>query len=197
MTKVPIKIFVSYALQDEVHKNALYRHLSVLKRQGVIEAFDAGTINAGDNWNSRMQQYLQEANIILLLLSSDTLADDYIHDTQIQKALQRAANKEAILIPILLRSVDYKGLGVEQYAALPSNGKAVTLWANQDEAWTHIASEIRKVVENMDGFQNPQKQISEKGLLSKENQAAQPTKIIHQTAEKIYNIDKIDNANFS
>ncbi|MGB0930803.1 MAG: toll/interleukin-1 receptor domain-containing protein [Chitinophagales bacterium] len=145
----PTQMFISYAEEDKVQKEMLDKHLSALQRQGIITSFDAAKINAGDNWNKNLQQHLAAADIILLLLSADAIADDYLHNKQLQKALKRAEKKEAIVIPILLRSVDYQGLGLGKYAVLPSNGKAVTSWDNQDEAYEHIAAQIRKVVEHL------------------------------------------------
>ncbi|MEZ4883847.1 MAG: toll/interleukin-1 receptor domain-containing protein [Chitinophagales bacterium] len=199
----PTQIFISYAAQDEVHKKALEKHLSALQRQGIITSFDAGKIHAGENWNESIQQHLAAADIILLLMSADALADDYLHDEQLQKALHRAEKKEVVVIPILLRSVDYKGLGVEKYAALPSNGKAVTSWDNQDEAYQHITSQIRSVVENLSDYKSGNVSAFEE-IFSKEEENENPapneaagSKTIHQTAEKIYNIEKIDKADFS
>lgn len=152
--QTPVKVFVSYSPADEVHKVALGKHLSMLKRQGIIASFDAGKILGGEEWNALIQQHLNEAAIILLLLSADALANDYIHDTEIQQALKRAENKEAVIIPILLRSVAYTGLGVEKYMVLPSNGKPVTEWKHPDKAYEHIAQQIAKVVEHLDALKN-------------------------------------------
>ncbi len=164
-SKTLTKIFISYAIEDEAHKLALEKHLSALKRQGIIESFDAGKIKAGANWDNSIQQHLSDTDITLLLLSADALANDYIHDHQIQKALIRAEANETILIPILIRSVDYTGLGVEKYAVLPSNKKAVTEWNNQDKAYQHIAHQIRKVVENLSDFKSAKTDVFEQILI--------------------------------
>jgi len=159
-------IFISYAAEDEKHKLALDKHLSALKRQGIIQSFDAAKIKAHEDWNESLQRHINEADIILLLLSADALADDYIHDTQIQKALQRAENKTAIVMPILVRAVDYEGLGLDKYAVLPSNKKAITSWNNPDKAYEHIAHQIRKVAENLDDFKSGKAHVFEQILVN-------------------------------
>ena len=53
------------------------------------------------------------------------------------------------MIPVILRPVDW-GRGTFQPAsALPRDGEAVTLWDNQDAAFTDIARGIREVVEEL------------------------------------------------
>lgn len=141
------KIFICYASEDEIHKNNLDKHLSGLKRQGIIESYDSTKIHAGKNWNESIKLYLEQANIILLLLSADLLANDLIHDLQIQEALKKAEKKDIILIPIIIRPVAYRGLGIEKYNTLPLNKKAVIEWENQDSAYEHITLEIKKVLQ--------------------------------------------------
>ena len=52
-SQTPANIFVSYASADEAQKNELDKHLSALKRQGLIRSFDAGQIKAGEEWNEK------------------------------------------------------------------------------------------------------------------------------------------------
>lgn len=152
----PIHVFVSYAPPDEAHKKKLDQHLSVLKRQGIITSFDTGQIHAGMRWKASIQQHIAKADIILLLLSSDAIADDYIHQEELQTALKRANCNEVVLIPILVRPVHYEGLGLEQFAVLPSNKKPITTWENPDQAYHHIAEAIHKLAENIQEMNNSQ-----------------------------------------
>ena len=56
-------------------------------------------------------------------------------------ALERHANEEAIVIPIILRPVDWSGAPFAHLQALPRDNKAVTTWSNRDQAFTAIAKE--------------------------------------------------------
>ncbi len=68
-----ISLFFSYSHKDEDLRNELDKHLSILKRQGIISAWHDRCINAGSDFNSEISNYLKSANIILLLISSDFL----------------------------------------------------------------------------------------------------------------------------
>jgi hypothetical protein len=49
---------------------------------------------------------LNTADIILLLISPDSLADDTCYDVEIRRAVERHQSGEARVLPILLRPVD-------------------------------------------------------------------------------------------
>ena len=54
---------------------------------------------------------------------------------------------EARVIPVILRPCDWHSAPFGKLQALPKDGKAVTTWANRDEAFTDIARGIRRVAE--------------------------------------------------
>jgi hypothetical protein len=77
MSKImPIKIFYSYAHEDEIYVQKLRNQLSILKRNGFIEEFYDRQITAGRNWEAVIDEHLESSDIILLLISDDFLASD-------------------------------------------------------------------------------------------------------------------------
>ena len=87
--------------------------------------------------------------MILLLVSADFLASDYCYEIEMKTALERKANKEAIVIPIILRAVDWTSAPFAELQALPRDNRAVTSWTNRDEAFTAIAKGLRERVKEM------------------------------------------------
>jgi len=65
-----IKIFCTY-WRDETLLNKLKAHLRPRKRQGLIDLWHDRDISAGDDWEQAIIQQLNEADIILLLVSPD------------------------------------------------------------------------------------------------------------------------------
>lgn len=63
-----------------------------------------------------------------------------------KRALERHDNQEAVVIPVILRPCDWNGSAFSKLQALPKNAKPVTSWANRDEAFTDIATGIRRAV---------------------------------------------------
>jgi len=153
-TSEPISVFFSYSHEDESLRNELAKHLSLLKREGVISAWHDRMITAGDEWKGGIDKNLEEAQVILLLVSASFIASDYCFDIETKRAIERHNQGEARVIPVLVRTCDWKSAPFAKLTALPTNWKAVTSWSNQDEAWTDVALGIRKAVEAITA--NPQ-----------------------------------------
>src|SRR5215813_6487788 len=105
----PIRIFYSYAQNDEALVDELEKHLSILKRQGHITAWDKRNISAGTEWSSAIHKNLHAADIILLIISADFLASDYCYGVEMQQALARHDANDARVLPIIARSTDMQG----------------------------------------------------------------------------------------
>jgi len=61
--------------------------------------------------------------------------------------MQRYKNREARVIPIILRPTDWKSLPFNELQVLPTHGEAVTSpKEKEDEAFLDIARAIRRVV---------------------------------------------------
>ncbi len=70
---MPINIFFSYAHVDEGLRDDLAKHLSGLRREGLIEEWHDRCVGAGDDWRSAVDQRIEDARVILLLVSADFL----------------------------------------------------------------------------------------------------------------------------
>jgi hypothetical protein len=150
-----LKIFYSYAHEDEALRLQLEQHLASLKREGLIEEFHDRCIVAGDDWRADIQAHARAADIFLLLVSSAFLASDFIYDVELKMALERHSNGEVIVIPVILREVDWSGAPFAHLQALPQFGKPVTSWSNIDEAFANIAHGIREIVERFEKIDSP------------------------------------------
>ncbi|MEH2162734.1 MAG: toll/interleukin-1 receptor domain-containing protein [Nostoc sp.] len=144
-----VKVFFSYSHKDEVLRDELATHLSMMKRQGVIEAWHDREISAGSEWANAIDDNLEVADIILLLVSANFLASDYCYDKEMIRAMERHETREARVIPIILKPTDWNGAPFGKLQALPKNAKPVTTWPDQDEAFLNVAQGIRRVVEDI------------------------------------------------
>lgn len=147
----PITVFYSYAHADEKLRDELAKHLSLLKNQGYIQEWHDRDIEAGQEWEGRIDQHLAAAQFILLLISPDFMASPYCYSIELKRAMERHAAGEARVVPIILKPVDWQSAPFGQLQALPKNAKAVTTWPNRDEAFLDIAQGIRRAVERLRG----------------------------------------------
>lgn len=92
----PVELFISFAHEDEALRHELTKHLAALKRQGIIRAWHDREITAGAEWDSEINQHLDRARIILLLVSPDFMASDYCNDVKVERALARHERGEGL-----------------------------------------------------------------------------------------------------
>ncbi|MDY6898046.1 MAG: TIR domain-containing protein [Cyanobacteriota bacterium] len=145
-----IEVFFSYASEDEKLRNQLEKHLSILKRQGVITGWHHRKIAAGKEWENDINIHLNTARVILLLISSDFIASNYCWDVELERAMKRHDRLEARVIPVILKPVDnWQTTSFGKLQPLPKNGKPVIKWGNRDEAFASIAQGIREAIEDL------------------------------------------------
>jgi tetratricopeptide (TPR) repeat protein len=152
-SSTPVEVFYSYAHEDEAFCNKLETHLSLLQRQGLITSWHDRHILPGTDWSQAIDEHLERASVILLLISADFLASDYCYGIELQRALQRHQANEARVIPILLRPVDWNSAPFAYLQVLPTDAKPITKWRNRDEAFADVAAGIRRVIEDLSSFQ--------------------------------------------
>ncbi|MBL0286754.1 MAG: toll/interleukin-1 receptor domain-containing protein [Bacteroidetes bacterium] len=114
-----ITIFISYSHEDESYKDKLEKHLSILKRNNIIETWHDRKIIPGEEWDKKIKEELESAQIILLLVSVDFLSSNYCYDIEIKRAVERHEKGEAVLIPIMLRKCDWNETSFSKIQALP------------------------------------------------------------------------------
>ncbi|WP_397193101.1 COR domain-containing protein [Nodosilinea sp. FACHB-141] len=146
-----LRLFYSYSHKDETLRDELETHLKLLQRQGLIQPWHDRRILPGDDWANDIDDNLNRADIILLLVSSDFIASDYCYDLEMTRAMERHAAGEARVIPIILRPTDWKNTPFSKLQSLPKNAEAVTQWSDRDAAWLNVETGIKRVAELLKG----------------------------------------------
>jgi formylglycine-generating enzyme required for sulfatase activity len=142
-----IEIFIAYARVDDPYLQTLLRHLSPLKRTDGVTIWHDGVMEAGAAWEQRIKDAIHRADMILLLVSADSLASDYFYEKELQEALTRHQKGEVALIPIILRPCDWLNDPImKQLQALPKDGLPITKWQIADDAYLDIVTQLRAVV---------------------------------------------------
>lgn len=143
------KIFFSYSHIDEALRDQLERQLSVLKRQGAVEVWHDRRIGAGKELNNEIDRNLEDADIILLLVSADFLASDYCYDREMMRALEKHREGNAVVIPVILRACPWHDAPFGKLMATPTDGRPVTQWPDRDQAFLEVANAIKDAVKRI------------------------------------------------
>jgi hypothetical protein len=148
-TTLPIEVFLSYAHEDRNLAQELERHLSLLKRQGLIDCWFDAEIIPGTEWLAEINHHLNTAQIILLLVSPDFMASDFVFSIEMKHALERHLAGEARVIPLILRPTEWQNTPFGSLKALPRDGKPMTRWSSRDLAFLDVTKGIRQTIEEM------------------------------------------------
>ncbi|MGJ8528609.1 toll/interleukin-1 receptor domain-containing protein [Maritalea sp.] len=139
-------LFFSYSHADEDLRDMLEKHLAALKHQGLIEFWHDRRISAGTELDGAIDKNLNDAGVILLLVSSDFIASRYCYDVEMKRAMERHQKNDAVVIPVILRPCDWHDTPFGMLLGVPRDGKAITSWTNLDEAFLDVVQAIKKVV---------------------------------------------------
>lgn len=142
------EVFICYAHEDELLRQSLETHLRVLQLQNFISVWHDRKISPGADWRKEINNALNRAHIILLLISPDFMALDYCYGIEMKRALQRHEQGAARVLPIILRPVHWQTTSLGKLQALPTDAKPVisSSWYSQDEAFYNIAEGIRTLI---------------------------------------------------
>jgi hypothetical protein len=153
--KKNIRIFISYSHKDESYKDELITHLAGLKRAGYIESWDDRKILPGQQWNDEIANSLNNANLILFLLSADFIASEYVYKVEIQAAKEKYKRQEATIVPIIIRGCDFPNSSLSNFQALPKIGQAINTLNNRDDAWMNVINELKRIIIGEDPVESP------------------------------------------
>ncbi len=145
----PVKIFLAYASDpdDRAGGEELRKSMALLLHLKRVEVFDQHKSPAG-NRQVALASALNESEIILLLLSSNFLSGLECLGVQ-QDAYELYLQNRAVVIPVLYNPCEWKELDIGGLQALPRNGKFITQWENDDEAYAKISREISELAKGI------------------------------------------------
>ena len=145
----PARVFCSYSHLDEEFRAELEGHLYSLIRQELMILWYDRRIAAGSNWKEEIPKELDEADIILLLISSLFISSDYCYNIEMGRALQRHEEGTAVVIPVFIRAAHYEGLPFADLQGLPPDGRSVSEYENRDKAWAIVVEGVNQTLKKL------------------------------------------------
>jgi len=137
--------FVSYSHEDEQYRQQLEKWLAPLTREKLISVWHDREILPGQNWNQEIDKNLESADIVLLLVSQDFLASEYAYGREMLRAMERHNHGSTRVVPIIVRSCDWRHSPLSSLEVLPSKGNPVAR-PDHDEAWLDVVQGLRRLI---------------------------------------------------
>ena len=85
-----LTVFFSYAHADEEYRNELENHLGFLKSSALLETWHDRKIMPGEEWEDKIDEQMNFADIILLLISPDFAGSSFCRDVEMTRAFRQS-----------------------------------------------------------------------------------------------------------
>jgi hypothetical protein len=150
----PVRVFISYRHADTRVLDELHDHLGWLESSEQIRVFVDRDIVAGDDWDARIKTELEQAQLIVLIVTARFMRSAYCTKVELRGALELRARKGTRVIPIIAEDCDWEAMPIFKIAALPkdeaNNLKPLKRWrGNRDVPLAQIARQVRQNVEGL------------------------------------------------
>ncbi len=149
-TTAPVRVFYSYSHRDESFRQELGKHLAPLRQEKLIDEWHDRRILSGENWERSISEKLDNAQVILLLVSSDFLASDYCSGVEMARAIERSEAGQAVVIPIIVRPCLWQvRLDKFKLQTAPKDALPITKWPSSDDAYLDVAERVYEKIQSM------------------------------------------------
>lgn len=152
--KPPKKVFISYSKHDRQHLDRLLKHLNPLKKDNRVVPWEDSQLIPGEEWDDKIKKQLDEADIILLLVSADFLGTEYIWDVEIKKAIERhneaqanPSGKAMSVVPVILNHCDWTETPFAGLNAIPQKGTPILSYPNPELGYLEVVIEMKKLLD--------------------------------------------------
>lgn len=148
-----LKLFISYSHQDNLPRKPYIEqfkmHIVPLKENSLIEDWYDREILPGDYYQNRIDNNLEDADIICLFISANFLSSDSCIKEK-KKALELRKKKGISVIPIILSPCGWSDdREISTLLALPTDGKPVSDFREKEKAWHDVYEGIKKIIEKV------------------------------------------------
>ena len=141
---------------------------------------------ASSRLDKEISEKLEACDLFLILVNPDFLASDYCYEQEMERALERRDEGTSIVIPVIVEPCEWQESPLRALKAVPYDGKPISKWDNQSDAYLDIVKEVRRVV-------NTQKIVIEPQFIDHiKEKAKEQVKGYHIKNE----FDEIDRENF-
>ncbi|MCA1616047.1 MAG: TIR domain-containing protein [Acidobacteria bacterium] len=143
----PVRVFVSYAHEDERQLKRLDAMLDVLEQQHGLASWIDKRLIAGVEWDREIRRRLDEMNIFLFIASATSLVRPYIKDPELRRARERHERGEVEIVTVKLEPCacdDDPFLGKLQ--RLAPRFKSIAEARLKSEAWEQVRKDLLVVI---------------------------------------------------
>ncbi|MCA8961306.1 MAG: TIR domain-containing protein, partial [Planctomycetes bacterium] len=139
--RAPVEVFLSYARADRDAVEPLRKRLRQFEIQGEIRLFIDDEMEPGTTWKPEILDALRRAPIVLVIVSNEFLASEWIYEHELPEIMDRHGQGGAQVLPVLLDACGWKHSRVSELQLVSHT--PVTKAEDSDHEWGHVATVVR------------------------------------------------------
>lgn len=143
----PVRLFISYAREDEAFLKELDKTLTPLKREGLVQPWHDRCLIAGEESKERTITELQQADLIVLLVSRDFIHSSDCFEVEMRHAIEKHKVGSAQVVPIILKACEWQHSALGALQPLPKSSKPIKSWRDKDKAWLDVCQGLRVAID--------------------------------------------------
>lgn len=116
------KVFISYSHEDREWLEKLKKWLKPLEQGGLLDFWDDGKIEPGDDWRQEIEEALGSAKLAVLLVSQNFLTSEFIPSNELAPILEKAASEGVSVLWIAVSESTYEDTPIERFQAVNDPG---------------------------------------------------------------------------
>ena len=147
---IPVRLFVSYAHDDERQLKRLDLLLDILEQQHGLASWRDQRLIAGEEWDAEIQRRLGGMDIFLFIASASSLVSGYIRDHELKRAKERYEAGDVVIVVVKLEpcaSDEDPFLGKLQ--RLGSRRESIAESRLKSAAWEQVRKDLLPVIERV------------------------------------------------
>lgn len=143
------KVFISYSHSDADWLARLLVHLRPLERDRGLDIWDDTKIRTGSKWRDEIKQAIGSARAIVLLVSADFLASDFVASEELPSALRAAEQDGAHILPVILSPSRFSKISnLAQFQPVNAPSQPLTGMSRNDseQVFVKLADDIERLL---------------------------------------------------
>lgn len=145
------KLFISYSSKDTEFMRRFEIHLKPLKRSGILHNWHDRMIEPGTQWDETIKKNMEEADLIVFLMSPDFINTDYIFEHEVPQAMKQEQLGKTKIVTVELKECSWQRTQLRKYQQITDekgNNKARIIIQNPDNdaAWKEIINVLEKKI---------------------------------------------------
>lgn len=145
-----INIFISYSHADRQWLELLKTHLKALtKYYENVEYWEDTKLRGGDKWREEITKAIDNANVAILLVSTNFLASDFITSDELPPILRKAEEDGTRILPLIVAPCEFEDSELGDFQAINSPDRTLEDLCNDKAATNRVYLDLNKEIKSL------------------------------------------------